>query len=64
METESGRVFSVTDRMNTCTFLLRLLAHAPISDHEPLLQYKRPEVNCNMYNIGTNTFSIISQNTF
>ena len=40
------------------------LAHAPLSEHVPLLKYRRAEVNCNTYDIGTPTFSIISQNAF
>ena len=45
------------------TVLARFLAHAPISEHVPLLECRRSEVNCNIYNIGTPAFSIISQNT-
>ena len=35
------------------TVLLRFVAHAPLNDHAPLLEYRRKEVNRNIYNIGT-----------
>ena len=44
------------------TVLSHFLAHVPISEHAPLLEYRRTEVNCNIYNIGVPTFSINSQN--
>ena len=40
--------------------LSRFLAHAPLSSHEPLLEYRRTEVNRNIYNIGTPAFLISS----
>ena len=48
------------------TVLSRLLAHVPISEHAPLLEYWRTEINHDIYiyNIGTPTFSINSQNAF
>ena len=46
------------------TILVCFLAHAPLSEYAPLLEYRRMEVNCNIYNIGAPVFSIISQNVF
>ena len=48
--------------MNKWTISLRLLAHAPLNEHAPLLEYSRTEVNRNIYDIGTPAFSINSQN--
>ena len=46
------------------TVLLRFVAHAPLSEHAPLLEYSRTEVNHNICNIGAPAFSINSQNAF
>ena len=44
------------------TILSHFLAHVPVSEHAPLLEYRRTEVNRNIYNIDAPTFSINSQN--
>ena len=51
-----------TKKQKLYTILLRLLVHAPLSEHAPLLEYRRMEVNRNIYNIGAPAFSINSQN--
>ena len=43
------------------TVLLCFLAHVPISEHAAIFKYRRTDVNCNIYNIGTIAFLIISQ---
>ena len=40
------------------TVLSRFWAHAPLSEHAPLLEYRRAEVNHNIYNIGAPACSI------
>ena len=49
-----------TDKLAICTILSCFLAHALITEHAPLLEHRRTGVNCNMYNTGAPTFSIIS----
>ena len=51
-------------RVRLNTVLVRFLAHASLSEHAPVLEYRHTEVNYNVhvYNIGTPAFSIISQN--
>ena len=44
------------------TVLARFLAHAPLCEHVPLLEYRHMEVNCIVYDIGILAFSNISQN--
>ena len=44
------------------TILSHFVAHAPLSEHAPLLEYRRTEVYCNIYNTDTPAFSINSQN--
>ena len=46
----------------TSTVSSRFLAHTPLSEHAPLLEYRRMEVNRNIYNIGAPAFSVNSQN--
>ena len=41
------------------TVLSLFMAHAPISEHAPVLLYRRKEVNCNIYNIDAPAFLII-----
>ena len=50
------------DLFHAVTVLSHFLAHVPISEHAPLLEYRCTEVNCNIYNIGVPTFLINSQN--
>ena len=56
--------YSMFDTLINLTVLSRFLAHAPLSKHVLLLEYRHTEVNCNIYNIGAPTFSSISQNMF
>ena len=51
----------ILDLFLAVTVLLHFLAHVPISEHAPLLEYRHTEVNRNIYNIGAPTFSINSQ---
>ena len=46
------------------TVLLHFWAHAPTSEHAPLLEYRRTEVNCNIYNIAAPTFQSILKTWF
>ena len=46
------------------TVLWHFWAHAPISEHAPLLEYRRTEVNCNIYNIAAPTFQSILKMCF
>ena len=43
------------------TVLLHFLAQLPLSECAPVLEYRLTEVNCSTYDIGTSTFSVISQ---
>ena len=59
----NGRFDSICGKILTIV-LLHFLAHAPLSEHASLLEYRRTEVNCNIYNIGVPAFSKNSQNTY
>ena len=58
---EYTRIFQAEflDLSLAITVLSHFLAHVLISEHAPLLEYRRTEVN---YNIGVPTASISSQN--
>ena len=50
--------------MHRPTALLRFLAHAPISEHAPLLKYRHTEVNCNILYRRTSIFNYFSKSSF
>ena len=54
---------SVCNRINRIN-LSHFLAHAPLSEHAPLLEYGHMEVNRNVYNIGAPACSVSPQNAF
>ena len=55
---------SKMNMISESTVLSHFLPHAPLSQHAPLLEYRRTEENHNIHNIGAPAFSINSQNVF